>query len=189
MALTIKLCLNIIKIVIVFSLGIISNDLFSQESKPNDRWFIQLHFFTGYTFGEDKSGLGYGVGIRCLYDFERKFLGAPLFLGMETSFLSPLGFEHFKNESYYNRKNYFIVSPVLEQNYKWLKYGFHIGTGIGYYIGMQDNYMNSIGMITNIGWFPVYEGRPVTPYVTYRNDWVFDKNKTNMQSISLGLNF
>jgi hypothetical protein len=78
---------------------------------------------------------------------------------------------------------------MLEQNYKWFKYGFHFGTGIGYYFGIQDIKQNFIGMITNIGWFPVYEGKAVTPYITYRNDWVFDKNKTNMQSINIGLNF
>ena len=174
---------------ILLFLGILWDTVFSQNSKPNDRWFIQPQIFSGYTIGKYKSGYGYGVGIRCLYDFEKRFLGAPLFLGLETTFLSSLGFEHFKNGFDYNRRNHLLVSAVLEQNYKWFKYGFHIGTGIGYYLGIQDLNKNSIGMVTNIGWFPIYEGKAITPYITYRNDWVFDKNKTNMQSISIGLNF
>jgi hypothetical protein len=176
-------------VLVLLFCGIIWNTVLSQNSKPNDRWFIQPQVFTGYTIGKYKSGFGYGIGIRCLYDFEKRFLGGPLFLGLETSFLSSLGFEHSENELDYSRRNNLIVSAVLEQNYKWFKYGFHIGTGIGYYFGIQDLNKNSIGMVTNIGWFPVYEGKAVTPYITYRNDWVFDRNKTNMQSISIGLNF
>ena len=175
-------------LVIIFSV-FISNIIFSQNSKPNDRWFIQPQIFTGYTIGKYKNGYGYGAGIRCLYDFEKKFLGGPLFLGLETSFLSSLGFKNSEIGYDYNKFNQFIISAVLEQNYKWLNYGFHIGTGIGYYIGIQDLNTNSIGIITNIGWFPIYNGKVVTPYITYRNDWVFDKNKTNMQSISIGVNF
>ena len=170
-------------------LGLVWNHAICQNSKPNDRWFIQPQVFTGYTIGKYKSGFGYGVGIRCLYDFQKRFLGGPLFLGVETSFLKSLGFVHPENGIEYTRQNHLIVSAVLEQNYKWLKYGFHIGTGIGVYQGIQNLTKKSVGMITNIGWFPIYEGKSVTSYITYRNDWVFDVNKTNMQSISIGLNF
>lgn len=189
MTLRIKQYVKIKQSIFIFLFGILWNTVFSQNSKPNNRWFIQPQIFTGYTIGEYKSGFGYGVGIRCLYDFEKRFLGGPLFLGLETSFLSSLGFVPFENGFDYNRRNYLLVIAVLEQNCKWFKYGFHIGTGIGYYLGIQDLNRNSFGMVTNIGWFPIYEGKAVTPYITYRNDWVFDKNKTNMQSVSIGLNF
>ena len=178
------------KLVILFLFSVIvCTQVVSQNSKPNDRWFIQPQIFAGYTIGEYKSGYGCGGGIRCLYDFEKKFLGGPLFLGLETSFLSSLGFAPSEYGIVYNKQNHLILAAVLEQNYQWFKCGFHFSTGIGYYIGIQGLNKNSIGMITNIGWFPIYKGRAITPYLTYRNDWVFDKNKTNMQSISIGLNF
>lgn len=164
--------------------------LFSQKVKPNDRWFIKPHIIAGYTIGKEQSGFGYGVGIRGLYDFETRFLGAPLFLGLETSFLSPLGFYDSKTGTEnFRKQNYLILTPALEQNYKWLNNGFTIATCVGYYIGIQENTRSIVGLITNIGWFPIYNGKEITPYVTYRNDWAFDKNGTNMQSISLGLNF
>jgi hypothetical protein len=74
-------------VLVLLFCGIIWNTVLSQNSKPNDRWFIQPQVFTGYTIGKYKSGFGYGIGIRCLYDFEKRFLGGPLFLGLETSFL------------------------------------------------------------------------------------------------------
>ena len=112
-----------------------------------------------------------------------------LFLGLETSFISSLGFVHSEIGFDFNRQNHLIISAVSEQNYEWFKYGFHIGTGIGYYLGIPALNKNSIGRITNVGWFPIYEGKAVTPFVTYRNDRIFDRNKTNMQSFSIGINF
>jgi len=172
-------------------LGSFGGNVFSQANKPNDRWFIQPHVTSGYTIGKTTSGWGYGYGLRVLYDFERNFLGGPLFLGMETSFLSPLAFKpsEARNPVSFNRQNYIVISPMLEQNYSWLKNGFTVGTGISFYKGIQDQTKNAAGLITNIGWFPIYKGKAVTPYITYRNDWVFDKNGTNMQSLSVGLNF
>jgi len=155
---------------------------------PNDRWFIKPHIITGYTIGTYQSGYGYGVGIRCLYDFEKIFLGGSVFLGLETSFLSPLGFENYENVNP-GKYNYLIVSPIVEQNYKWLNYGFQFGFGFGDYMGIQFPNTNVGGFITNIGWFPIYNGKAITPYITYRNDWIFDKNKNNMQSLNLGINF
>lgn len=110
-------------------------------------------------------------------------------MGIEASFLSSLGYLNIKNRVDHNKQNHLIASAVLEQNYKWFNYGFNFGTGVGYYFGIQDLIENSIGMITNIGWFPIYKGKNITPYITYRNDWVFNDNKINMQSISIGLNF
>ena len=179
-------------IIIIALILIFVQTNFSQELKPKYRWFIQPQLFAGYTFGNNQSGNGYGAGMRCLYDFQRKFLGGPLFLGLETTYLSSLSFvtyNPYTDKFNYRKQNYVVISPVLEQNYSWLKNGFHIATGFGYYKGIQDMNKSSIGMITNIGWFPIYEKKSITPCITYRNDWVFDKNGTNMQSISLSLNF
>lgn len=173
----------------------IAQSVFSQDSlnlRPKYRWFIQPQYFAGYTLGNAQSGWGYGAGMRCLYDFRQKFLGGPLFLGLETTYLSALNFVSYNpsTDRYdYKKQNYVVVAPVLEQNYNWLKNGFHIGTGVGYYKGIQDLNKSAWGIITNIGWFPIYDHKSITPCITYRNDWVFDKNQTNMQSISLSLNF
>jgi hypothetical protein len=184
------------KLILLFALitalsqAVISQDI--NDLKPKNRWFFQPQVFAGYTIGNNQSGWGYGAGMRCLYDFEKRFLGGPLFLGMETTYLSSLNFTTFNpaTDKYdYRRQNYVVISPVLEQNYSWLKNGFHIATGFGYYKGIQDNKGGAAGMITNIGWFPIYEHRGITPCITYRNDWVFDSNGTNMQSISLSLSF
>jgi len=163
----------------------------SQETKPNDRWLIKTQLFSGYNIGKDVAGFGYGAAVRCLYDFETRFLGGPVFLGIESGFVSPMGFEKPRDDSRvdYSKMNYMVTSVVLEQNYPWLKHGFNIGTGLAYYHGVQDLNSRAIGLITNIGWFPIYKGKSVTPYITYRNDWVFDSMGTNMQSLSLGLNF
>jgi hypothetical protein len=156
----------------------------AQETKPNDRWFIKTQLISGYNLGKQINGFGYGAAVRCLYDFETKFLGGPVFLGIESAFVAPLGFVQPNNDSRidYSRMNYMATSVVLEQNYPWLKHGFNIGTGIGYYRGVQDLNKNAVGLITNIGWFPIYEGKSVTPYITYRNDRVFDSLSTTIKA-------
>ncbi|HEY4799939.1 MAG TPA: hypothetical protein VII99_12740 [Bacteroidia bacterium] len=174
--------------------------IYCQDTLPHSRWFIKPHIIAGYNLGTSKNeiksivqeqpgfGYGYGFGIRGLYDFRKIFLGGSVFLGVETSFLSSLGFEYTEDKFNYNRLNYFLVAPVLEQNYKWLRNSFQMANGIAFYNGIQRFNKNAFGLITNIGWFPIYRGKAITPYITYRNDWVFDK-KTNMESISLGVNF
>jgi len=187
---------------------------FCQDFKNNDRWFIQPHLIFGNTTGNDNyyvngvqhkndlgSGWGYGAGMRCLYDFKTDFMGSPLWLGMEASYLSTLGVNPTTNDNHYDKNNpqyvghsptyawhYLIIAPVLEQNYKWFKHGFQLGTGIGYYKDIKGVH-DSWGIITNIGWFPIYKDKRVTPYITYRNDWIFDRNATNVNGLGIGLNF
>ena len=172
---------------------------YSQDTLPNSRWFIKPHVIAGYNIGSQNLkgigkdqpgyGFGYGAGIRCLYDFRKIFLGGSVFAGVETSFLSALGFEDFDEGENLRRKNYIVISPFLEQNYKWMHYAFQVGNGIGFYKGVQAQNKNAIGLITNIGWFPIYRGKKITPYITYRNDFVFDRKATNMECISVGINF
>ena len=162
---------------------------------PNDRFLIKPHFWCGYNIGKNKSGWGYGGGVRFLYDFQARFLGGSVFAGVEVSYMAPLGFVESKDRSAmvsnrnYSQQNYLVLPIILEQNYPLFKSTFTIGTGFGYYKGIQANSENAVGMITNIGWFPIYKGKAITPQITYRNDWVFDKNQTNTQSICVAFNF
>lgn len=162
---------------------------------PNDRFFIKPHFWCGYNIGKNKSGWGYGGGLRFLYDFRARFLGGSVFAGIEVSYMAPLGFvaddtrSDASSSKQYNRQNYLVLPLILEQNYPLFKSTFTIGTGVGYYKGVQANRENAVGLITNIGWFPIYKGKAITPQITYRNDWVFDKNQTNTQSLCIALNF
>src|ERR1035437_7914141 len=76
-----------------------------QDTLPHHRWFIKPHAIAGYNIGSQNIkgigkdqpgyGFGYGAGIRCLYDFRKIFLGGSVFAGLETYFLSALGFEDF----------------------------------------------------------------------------------------------
>lgn len=161
---------------------------------PNDRIFIKPHVWAGYNIGKHKSGWGYGAGIRLLYDCRARFLGGSVFLGTEVSFMAPLGFVAPEKRSdatttNYHQQNYLVLPVILEQNYPLFKSTFTLGTGVGYYKGIQANHENAVGLITNIGWFPIYKGKAITPQITYRNDWVFDKNQTNTQSICIAFNF
>lgn len=111
---------------------------------------------------------------------------------MEETYLSSLKFTQYNpaiDKYAYKRQDYALTSAVLEQNYGIFKNSFNIGTGIGYYKGIQALHTSAVGLITNIGWFPIYKGKSITPYISYRNDWVFDKNGTNMQSICLSVDF
>lgn len=161
---------------------------------PNDRIFIKPHVWAGYNIGKHKSGWGYGGGIRLLYDCRARFLGGSVFVGLEASYMAPLGFVMPEKRSDatvtdYHQQNYLVLPVILEQNYPLFKGTFALGTGVGYYKGIQANRENAVGLITNIGWFPIYKGKAITPQITYRNDWVFDKNQTNTQSICIAVNF
>lgn len=161
---------------------------------PNDRFFIKPHVWSGYNIGKYKSGWGYGGGIRLLYDCRARLLGGSVFVGVEASYMAPLGFVMPEKRSDatvtdYHQQNYLVLPVILEQNYPLFKGTFTLGTGVSYYKGIQANRKNAVGMITNIGWFPIYKGKAITPQITYRNDWVFDKNQTNTQSICIAVNF
>jgi hypothetical protein len=161
---------------------------------PNDRIFIKPHVWSGYNIGKHQSGWGYGAGIRVLYDCNARFLGGSVFFGTEVSYMAPLAFVPSSarptgSDVAYNKQNYLVLPLILEQNYPLFKSSFTLGTGVAYYKGIQGNRQNAVGLITNIGWFPIYKGKAITPQITYRNDWVFDANQTNTQSICLALNF
>ena len=74
------------------------------------------------------------------------------------------------------------VGIVLEQRL-WDWFNMSIGT-IGY-IGLATGQGNPFGIVTNLGWEPHW-GR-VSPFVTYRSDWVFGDPVVGVSSLSAGV--
>lgn len=74
---------------------------------------------------------------------------------------------------------------VLEQRlFEW--FNMSIGT-IGYFDYGRDP-ENLIGLTTNLGWEPDNH-IPFKPFITYRNDIIFDKDTDVIHSISVGFSF
>jgi len=70
MTLRIKQYVKIKQSIFIFLFGILWNTVFSQNSKPNNRWFIQPQIFIGYTIGVDLvMGLELGVSMILRKDF------------------------------------------------------------------------------------------------------------------------
>jgi penicillin V acylase-like amidase (Ntn superfamily) len=74
---------------------------------------------------------------------------------------------------------------VLEQRlFEW--FNMSIGT-VGYFDYGKDS-DNVIGLTTNLGWEPDNH-IPFKPFITYRNDVIFDKDTDVLHSISVGFSF
>ena len=74
---------------------------------------------------------------------------------------------------------------VLEQRlFGW--FNMSMGT-VGYFDYGKDS-DNVIGLTTNLGWEP-NNNVPFKPFVTYRNDVIFDKDTDIVHSISVGFSF
>jgi len=74
---------------------------------------------------------------------------------------------------------------VLEQRlFEW--FNMSMGT-VGYFDYGRDS-ENLIGLTTNLGWEPDNH-IPLKPFITYRNDVIFDKNTDVVHSISAGFSF
>jgi hypothetical protein len=43
---------------------------------------------------------------------------------------------------------------------------------------------NPFGIVTNLGWKPSW--RRISPFVTYRSDWIFSNPVVNASSLSVG---
>ena len=87
----------------------------------------------------------------------------------------------FKNST----NNFTSIGIVLEQRlFGW--FNMSIGT-VGYFdYGKSDE--NIIGLTTNLGWEPDNH-IPFKPFITYRNDVIFDGNTKVIHSISIGFDF
>jgi penicillin V acylase-like amidase (Ntn superfamily) len=80
--------------------------------------------------------------------------------------------------------DFLAIGIVLEQRL-WEWFNMSIGT-IGYF---DHKNQNSIGLVSNLGWEP-NNHIPFRPFITYRNDIIFAKDKTEtLHSISAGFKF
>jgi len=77
--------------------------------------------------------------------------------------------------------DYLAVGIVLEQRL-WNWFNMSIGT-VGY-VGLSSRTGNPFGIVTNLGWEPSW-GR-ISPFVTYRSDWIFSNPVVNASSLSVG---
>jgi hypothetical protein len=77
--------------------------------------------------------------------------------------------------------DYLAVGIVLEQRL-WNWFNMSIGT-VGY-VGLSSRTGNPFGIVTNLGWEPSW-GR-ISPFVTYRSDWIFNNPVVNASSLSVG---
>ena len=85
-----------------------------------------------------------------------------------------------------NDDEFTAVGIILEQRL-WEWFNMSIGT-IGYMNYGLDN-QNIFGVVSNLGWEP-NNSIPFKPFVTFRNDIIFAKEKTqNIYSISFGFKF
>ncbi len=73
------------------------------------------------------------------------------------------------------------VGILLEQRL-WDWFNMSIGT-IGY-LGLASAPGNPFGIVTNLGWEPRWG--PVSPFVTYRSDWIFADPTVSVSSLSAG---
>ena len=82
-------------------------------------------------------------------------------------------------------ERYAAVGVVLEMT---VVKGFNLGVGTLGYIGVGSTDRNPFGVVTNLGWEPVWDSR-VRPYITMRTEWIFDRATYNVLSLSAGITF
>ena len=82
-------------------------------------------------------------------------------------------------------ERYAAVGVVLEMT---VVRGFNLGIGTLGYIGVGGTDRNPFGIVTNLGWEPLWDSR-VRPYVTMRSEWIFDRATYSILSLSVGATF
>jgi len=151
------------------------------ESRPARILNIRPHAGVGWASAYNRSGnaLALHAGGRLLFP-------APLSpkvdatFGLEATYLQLdiTGREVFS-------ERYAAVGVVLELT---VVKGFNLGIGTLGYIGVGSTERNPFGVVTNLGWEPMWDSR-VRPYVTIRTEWIFDRATYNVLSLSVGINF
>ena len=107
--------------------------------------------------------------------------GGRILLGTGKNKKYGLEFTKFRNSI----NKFTSIGIVLEQRlFEW--FNMSIGT-VGYFDYGKSN-ENIIGLITNLGWEP-NNHIPFKPFITYRNDVIFDSNTKVIHSISAGFSF
>ena len=111
---------------------------------------------------------------------ENSHYGARVLLNSSNTQAYGLEFTQFKSKD----DDFSAIGIVLEQRL-WNWFNMSIGT-VGYFDYKDENV---IGLVSNLGWEPDNH-IPFRPFVTYRNDMIFGKDKTDtIHSISVGLKF
>lgn len=154
----------------------------ASESDPKRRiLFIRPHAGVGWASAYNRSGnaLALHAGGRVLFPAPiSPKVGATF--GLEATYLQLdiTGSDIFS-------ERYAAVGVVLELTV--LK-GFNLGIGTLGYIGVGGTDRNPFGVVTNLGWEPMWDSR-VRPYITMRTEWIFDRATYNVLSLSVGANF
>ena len=154
----------------------------SEENAASRRvLFLRPHAGVGWASAYNRSGsaLALHAGGRLLFPsplspkVDAKF-------GLEASFvqLDITGREIFS-------ERYSAVGVVLEMT---VVRGFNLGIGTLGYIGVGGTDRNPFGVVTNLGWEPVWTTR-VRPYLTMRTEWIFDRATYSVLSLSAGITF
>jgi hypothetical protein len=119
--------------------------------------------------------VGYGTG-------QNKHVGFRLLMHSSDTQSYGLEITRFQN----NHDGFTAAGIVLEQK-MWGWFHMSVGT-IGYFkYGAHDE--NAIGLVSNLGWEPD-NNMALKPFVTYRNDTIFAKGKTDIiHSLSAGVTF
>lgn len=111
---------------------------------------------------------------------ESRHYGARILLNSSETQAYGLEITKFKTKD----NDFSAIGIVLEQRL-WDWFNMSIGT-IGYFDYREQN---SMGLVSNLGWEP-NNHIPFRPFVTYRNDIIFGKDKTEtIHSVSVGFKF
>jgi hypothetical protein len=138
---------------------------------------IRPHLGMGYTdvSGEGASGMARLIGSRFLLS-----AGGNKSYGLEVSYIEAYAGKDDKPDT-----DYLAVGIVLE---KKPFESFNMGIGTIGYLGMGDNSDNPFGIVTNLGWEPEYKGN-ITPYISFRSEWIFDENIFKINTLTAGMRF
>ncbi len=111
-----------------------------------------------------------------------KHYGARILLNSSDTQSYGLEISKFKREN----NDFEAIGIVLEQRL-WEWFSMSIGT-VGYF-DYEVKGENVMGLVSNLGWEP-NNHIPFKPYITYRSDTIFGKEKTKvLHSISVGFTF
>jgi hypothetical protein len=143
--------------------------------------YIRPHAGVGWASAYNRSGnaLALHAGGRLLFPAPLSSKVAATF-GLEATYLQLdiTGRDIFS-------ERYAVVGVVLEMT---VVKGFNLGIGTLGYIGIGANDRNPFGVVTNLGWEPMWDSR-VRPHITLRTEWIFDQATYNVMSLSAGITF
>jgi hypothetical protein len=158
-------------------MGIAVLSMLSVPTWAENGILIRPHLGMGYTnaSGEGASGTSTLIGSRFMLS-----AGGNKSYGLEVSYIDAYARQDDKPDT-----EYLAVGIVLEQ--KPFE-SFNMGIGTIGYLGIGDNTNNPFGIVTNFGWEPEYKGN-ITPYISFRSEWIFDDSTLKINTLSAGIRF